>query len=616
MIIVFLMCKRQYYHRHGRIGIESDVNSVGIGGSRENFLRQEVDAMTCGDAGPSSSQTHGVGTTGYLDAVMLETRGSVPASSPSLPCIDGNGIGGGIGATSGGFGSGASDESAGMYPPQSHALTTSYPGVEYALSANAGKAVPMGRPTGDILLLDDTMRSFPSPPSPLHLRDSTFWPGSSADRMSSPTQPLAPNPYSQRTQNHLHSYKTRAATAGHIGSVSTGHSDSFGDANGTKFISSLSVHGHPNTSSEAVASLGDSSTQGHLISVGHGNGTGDEGRGEGGGGVMASSLDHDMRMIHRELRTPSPNHGHGKISPVEPWSISNSPTTEPKGLQPYVPFPSMMPEHSASSASGGSQLNGRGLLGKLKVMSKNVKSNERKRESDKMKWSPHAHSSRQSGWMDLGDDSAMLRRSIAASTSMPMGEISTQSNYSRLPSSLLNPPNAIPIPPLRLPTSLQRGGHVSPVPSIRDPQTSMDITGEYRPFTTHPGYGSHNEYETEDIWTSPTIGGRLLRPPSPVSTETSSCIEGLLNPRMLPGGGGDGGISGGSGVSKAAKRQAPRGTHSAMGSTGSGAASSLRSLGFAPGHGMYDEGERGSVVSLRDNVDYSRPISGHVVWTG
>jgi len=279
-----------------------------------------------------------------------------------------------------------------------------------------------------------------------------------------------------------------------------------------------------------------------------------------------------------------------------------------------------MPESNASSGTGGSKLSGGGLLGKLKVISKNVKSSERERESDEMKWSPHAHSSRQSGWLDSSDDSAMLRRSIAASISMPMGELLTQSNYPRLPSSLLNPPNAIPIPPLRSPISMQRDGNVSPVLSIQDPQTSMDITGEYHLFRAHTEYGLHNEYEAEDIWTSPTIGGYLLRPPSPVSTETSSCIEGLLNPRMLPGGGGDGGISGGSGVAKAVKRQAPRGTHSVMGSTGSGAASSSRSLGFALGHGqhhdglgMYDQGERGSVMSLRDNVDYSRPISGNVV---
>jgi len=622
MIIVFLMCKRHYYHRNDRRGIESDVNSVGIGGSRENFLRQEVDAMTCGDEGPPSSQTHGIGTTGYLDAVMLENRGSAPASFPSLPFFDGNGISGGIGAMSGGFGSGASDESAGMYPPQSHALTTSYPGVEYALSANVGKAVPMSRPTGDIPPLDDTARSLPSPPSPFRLRDPTFWPSSSADHLSSPTQPLVSDPYSQQPRNHLHSYRTRAAAAGHIGNVSTGHSDSFGDANGTKFISSLSVHGRPNTISEVVASLGDSSTQGHLISVGHGNGTGNESRGEGGGGVVASSLTHDMRMILSELRTPSPNHGHGEIGTVEPWSISSSPTTELEGLHPstHVPFPSTMPESNASSGTGGSKLSGGGLLGKLKVMSKNVKSSERVRESDEMKWSSHAHSLRQSGWMDSSDDSTMLRRSIAASISMPMGELPTKSNYPRLPSSLLNPPNAIPIPPLRSPISMQRDGNVSPVPSIQDPQTSMDITGEYHLFRAHTEYGLHNEYEAEGIWTSSAIGGHLLRPPSPVSTETSSCIEGLLNPRMLPGGGGDGGISGGSGVAKAVKRQAPRGTHSAMGSTGSGAASSSRSFGFAPGHGqhhdglgMYDQGERGSAMSLRDNVDYSRPISGNVV---
>jgi len=279
-----------------------------------------------------------------------------------------------------------------------------------------------------------------------------------------------------------------------------------------------------------------------------------------------------------------------------------------------------MPESNASSGTGGSKLSGGGLLGKLKVMSKNVKSSERVRESDEMKWSSHAHSSRQSGWMDSSDDSTMLRRSIAASISMPMGELPTQSNHPRLPSSLLNPPNAIPIPPLRSPISMQRDGNVSPVPSIQDPQTSMDITGEYHLFRAHTEYGLHNEYEAEGIWTSSAIGGHLLRPPSPVSTETSSCIEGLLNPRMLPGGGGDGGISGGSGVAKAVKRQAPRGTHSAMGSTGSGAASSSGSLGFAPGHGqhhdglgMYDQGERGSAMSLRDNVDYSRPISGNVV---
>jgi len=262
-----------------------------------------------------------------------------------------------------------------------------------------------------------------------------------------------------------------------------------------------------------------------------------------------------------------------------------------------------MPESNASSGTGGSKLSGGGLLGKLKVMSKNVKSSERVRESDEMKWSSHAHSLRQSGWMDSSDDSTMLRRSIAASISMPMGELPTKSNYPRLPSSLLNPPNAIPIPPLRSPISMQRDGNVSPVPSIQDPQTSMDITGEYHLFRAHTEYGLHNEYEAEGIWTSSAIGGHLLRPPSPVSTETSSCIEGLLNPRMLPGGG--------SGVAKAVKRQAPR---------GSGAASSSRSLGFAPGHGqhhdglgMYGQGERGSVMSLRDNVDYSRPISGNVV---
>lgn len=597
MIIVFLMCKRHHYHRNGRRGRETDVNSVGIGGSRENFLRQEVDAMDCGDDGPPSSQTHVIGTTGYSDAVMLENRGSVPASFPSFPCVDGNGIDGGIGATSGGFGSGASDESAGMCPPQSHALTTSFSGVEYTLSAKVGEAVPMG--------LARDVPSFPSPPSPLRLRDSSFWSSSSSDHVSSPTQPLASYPYPQPPQNHSHSYQTWAATAGHMGSAGTGHSDPFGDADGTKFISSLSVHGHPSTSSEAVASLGDSSTQGHLIpSVGHGNGTGSTGRSEGVGRVMVSSLDHDTGMIVSRLKTSSPNHG--EIDPVDP---------------------STMHENNANSGSGGSKLSGRGLLGKLKVMSRNVKSNERGRgESSEMRGSPQAHSSCQSGWMNSSDDSAMFRRSIAASTSMPMGELSTLSNYSRLPSSLLNPPNAIPVPLVRSPMSVQRHDNVSPVQNIQDPQTSMDVTEEYHPFTARPEYGSHNEYEAEDIWTLPTIGGHLLRPPSPVSTETSSCIEGLLNPRMLPsgggGGGGDGGISSGSGVPKAAKRQAPRGTHSAMGSTGSGAtSSSLRSFGFTPGHGQhhdgpgmyYDEGERGSVMSLRDNVDYSRPISGNGV---
>lgn len=534
MVIVFLMCRRHHYQRNGFRGKGgSDVNSVGIGGSRENFLRQEVDAMTGGDEGPPSSWVHGgAGTAGSPGAMMLENHGSVPALFPSLSCFDGHGIDGNTGATSGGFGSGASDESAGMYPPQSHAHTASVFGVE------------------------DIKRSCPSPPL-LHLQDSAFRSSSPPDHMSSPTQPLASYSYSQQPQDYLHPYQTRTATSGHMGSVGTGQSDPLGDAHGTTTISSLSGHGHHNSSS----------------------------------------------------------HGHGGISPVRSRSKSNSPITELEKLSPssYVRPRSTMAESDESSESGGSKSSGRGLLRKLKSIPRTVKSRERERVSER-RWSSHAYGLGPSGGVNSGDNGAMSKRST------PIGRLSAQSNHHGVPSSLLNPPNAIPIPPLRSPMAMQGNDIVSPIPSIQDPKSSMDTTRTYHLFTVGPEYGSHDEFEVEDVWTPPTIGGHLLRSPSPVSTETSSYVEGLLNPRMLPGGGGDGGVNSGSGVSEAAKYQVSRGIYSNTGSMGSGAGFSLRNLCFTPGQGQHDdrleiyhEGGRGSAMSLRDNVDYSRPISGNMV---
>lgn len=586
MVIVFLMCRRHHYQRNGHRGKRgSDVNSVGIGGSRENFLRQEVDAMTGGDEGPPSSWVHGgAGTAGSPGAMMLENHGSVPALFPSLSCFDGHGIDGNTGATSGGFGSGASDESAGMYPPQSHAHTASVFGVE------------------------DIKRSCPSPPL-LHLQDSAFRSSSPPDHMSSPTQPLASYSYSQQPQDYLHPYQTRTATSGHMGSVGTGQTDPFGDAHGTTTISSLSGHGHHNTSSEAVVSLGDSSSRGHRISSGgHSNGTGSA------GGMMTSCLGYGMGMSGG-LRTSSSSHGHGGISPVRSRSKSNSPTTELEKLSPssYVRPRSTMAESDESSESGGSKSSGRGLLRKLKSIPRTVKSRERERMSER-RWRPHAYGLGPSGGVNSGDNGAMSKRST------PIGGLSAQSNHHGVPSSLLNPPNAIPIPPPRSPMAMQRNDIVSPIPSIQDPKSSMDTTRKYHLFTVGPEYGSHDEFEVEDVWTPPTIGGHLLRSPSPVSTETSSYVEGLLNPRMLPGGGGGGGVNSGSGVSEAAKYQVSRGIYSNTGSMGSGAGFSLRNLCFAPGQGQHDdrleiyhEGGRGSAMSLRDNVDYSRPISGNMV---
>ncbi|KXN82773.1 hypothetical protein AN958_02212 [Leucoagaricus sp. SymC.cos] len=697
VIMTFFGCRR--YQRRLRSG-EGDTNSTSEG-SRENFLRQEADAMAAdAEDGPPSSWAHqsrslgghggtstgeelesaygyrgmGAGTVGSTEgAMMMENPGLGPVMFPTYP-HEGGGTVRMTGANGDG---GTSSEGARMYPPQTHANIASYPVIgadpyayipENTMPAT-GIALHMGPPSSHpgpgVTSSDDMTRLVQSSP-PIH-PGSGLWVNTSSN-MGSPPQAFISYPYPQQQPHqtqyphtleqqppHNYSYPypnaPQAATSGGIRSTigSNGTSDPVGDEHAVvTAVSSTSGHGHH--SSDAIASsafLGGSSSQGHLISTPGGSGSG-SGNG-GGGGVLTSSSGHGGGVsVGGGAMTPSSGYTFGY-----PRSKSNSPTTERRknSLPPssfVPPRTATMDSNGSGSGSSGSDVSRpsvRGLLGKLKSFSKKGKESQTEGGRDRRKSLQHFSGQTSSFGMSgrgrsMSSGESMTSRrsmSMSMSTAMPMPMPMSGMAHTSLhcpPSSLLNPPNAIPIPP---PPPIARTD-VSPpppppVPTIQypsDPSTSMSM-GNYSysspiddyhhqrpqfPHHFHPDTNVAGDSLYLDVRSPPT-----MRSPSPVSTEASSFIEGLLNPRILPGSsnipkksdipGAGGGDPGGPSPISAIQREW------STGSGGSGSILAARRLlraevvGF--GLGTHDDVGGGSMMSLRDNVDYSRPISGAVV---
>lgn len=538
-LIIFFTC-RKYKQR------ESIAS-----GSRENFLRRDVDIEPPAWRSPLEgdddefeqrygyrglgfgSEGTGAAATGVQGGVMQENPGAGSVSYSAYPHDSGgSGENGGAGIGNEGLSGSTSAESALMFPPQGHV----YPGMggvdSYVYMPPSGVVVP----------------PIPGPSSPegmTHATRSSPPPEPGLWLSASPTQPGFALPYQHPQQ-----------------AASRSTSDPFGDGHAAPAvaISSTSGHGHP--SSDALASsvyLG-SSSHGHLVNT------------VGAGGTWSSSSGHGV------------SGGRSK---------SASPAAERRSMAPpssYVPPRGGMADSSDSSGSGSDRSSVRDLFGRFRSLSKG-KGKERDRSKSLQN---EGVVSRSSG------ESMASRRSMSMSVghSTTLGHTSVYSHghphAHGQPSSLLNPPNPLPM-------SMPRSD-VLPVPVIQYPEIAepspmgypYSIPDQYQQPPAYSQHGPRNDLGLTsdspyvDICPPPTT----FRPPSPVPTDASSYVEGLLNPRMLPGGsaGLDTFDIGGSRGGNVGDRRGSRGI-------------GRHSLGMSEDGG-------GSVMSLRDNVDYSRPISG------
>ncbi|KAF9445076.1 hypothetical protein P691DRAFT_292067 [Macrolepiota fuliginosa MF-IS2] len=495
--------------------------------------------------------------------VVQENPTAGPVSYPSYDGGGGGGDGGHRGG-SGGFSGNTSAESAAMYPVRHE---QAYPGM------GMGSADSYAYMTG----------SAQSPlgvigPPPMAGTGTT-----SSEEITRLTQSSPPPDSGTLLGSPLQSYEVPQGAATANGSALV--SDPFGDSRAA-LLSSTSGHGYH--SSDALTSSlyfgGGSSSVGHVMGS------------SGMGGALTSSSGHGVSL----------NAGRSK---------SVSPTAEKRNMPPpssYVP-PRDGTVDSSDSGSGSDMSSMRGLFERFRSLSKGKgKGRERDRKRS-LQYESGVGMSRSSG------ESMASRRSMSAGHGSALGHASAHGHgyphpHLHQPSSLLNPPNPIPLPS-SVPRPVSPTG-APPVPAIRYPDPAVDpasmgyysILDEYRP---PPGFPSHLQQHPDpqgdfghslisgsdspytDIWEPPT----LFRSPSPVPTDTSSYVEGLLNPRMLPGNSSGLGTPGGSEAGKVGMG----GRRDGMSSGGLG----VSVLGTNQGGG--------SVMSLRDNVDYSRPISGAVI---
>lgn len=347
----------------------------------------------------------------------------------------------------------------------------------------------------------------------------------------------------------------------------------FGDGDAYAGVaSSTSGHGHYSNDGHTTSCL-DSSSHGDPAS---------------NFGLLTSSSGHAISMSTGGVLTSSSGHGMMGTAHSRSRSKSYSPGVERWGQAPpssYIP-PHRKTGKSTESFGGGSSSSVKGLLGKFKSISK--LKDKRKEERERQLHLRHeniratmAQSSRESITMSMGHSSI-----LGYATSHPP------------PSSLLNPPNPpiLSVPP------------VPPLPIIRYPDMIADPTSKV--YTSQPSshlyippLPPHNprysigvaisDPSYPDVWppqTSPSIPSLV-----PTSTDASSYVEGLLNPNILPDPSGCGAIS-----------------------------DSDKMGGFGPGDGVIGGSRDGegvgryglwtteydgrSMMSLRDHVDYSRPI--------
>lgn len=341
-------------------------------------------------------------------------------------------------------------------------------------------------------------------------------------------------------------------------------SDPFGDDHvATDAGISTSMTGHGHASNDALASsvfLGNSSSQAHLI---------------GATGAQTSSSGHGIGDGGRTSKSPSPVAERNRFPPSS-----------------YVP-PGRPRTGSDGSGGGSGNTNDnssiKGLFGKLKSISRDMM--ERNKRS-----SLQHQDSRGPGLSRSSGESVTSRPSMSMSLghSSGPGHTSLTSHhghdypYYGMPSSLLNPPKPIP---------MAMPNYTPPVPIIRRSEPTL-IAQPYLISNNYPlplsqdnighGFELTSDSPYIDTWTPPTI---FCSSPSPVPTDASSYVEGLLNPHILPG------TSGGLGVPNSGI------------TGGSGTNGSIRGYGL----GMSQDGGE-SVMSLRDNVDYSRPISKAVTY--
>lgn len=322
---------------------------------------------------------------------------------------------------------------------------------------------------------------------------------------------------------------------------------------------SLTGHGHQSNDALASSVFFASSSHGHLLAAGV---------------AQSSSSGHGIGDDGRRSKSDSPVGERNKFPPSS-----------------YVPPGRPRIGGGDGDASGSDSSSIKGLFGKLKSMSKDIMKEKRRsrlqhqdsRGPGLSRSSGESITSRPSMSMSLGHSSGPGHTSLTS-------HHGHEHSYYGMPSSLLNPPKPIP---LAMPTN-----HLPPVPVIRysEPTSAAHpyLISDMYPLHLGQDNSGHGFEPTSDspyadTWTPPVI---FCSSPSPAPTETSSYVEGLLNPHMLPGSAGGLGIPG-SGL---------------VGTSGASNDGSFRGYGF----GMSKDGGE-SVMSLRDNVDYSRPISGAVI---
>lgn len=500
----------------------------------------------------------------------LELDPDIPSMSPRLPVIApehyvtmGQETGFNLSPHDrGGSGENLSAESAGMYPIQSVAsppvggvgpyvfTPTWVPGSAGVSNSNA--------PGLHGISSSDNVTRQPS-----------IGPLSTDVSMVNPTgMPFSPT--------HAYPYENPQQTMSGFRSV-TG-SDSFGDDDAyAGAVPSTSGHGHYSTDGHTSSACLESSSHGHTANY---------------FGLLTSSSGHAISMSTGGVLTSSSGHGMSSgmgIASPRSRSKSDSLVVERWRQAPpssYIP-PRRGTGKSTESLGGNSSSSVKSLLGKFKSMSKlkDKKKEERdrrlSRRYDNIRASM-AQSSRESMTMSMGHDSI-----LGYAPSHPP------------PSSLLNPPNP-PIPPVP---------SMPPIPIIRYPDMIADpipnaYTSQTSSYSYLPPLPLHNPRYSIGVAISdppyPGVWPQQVSPsiPSlvPTSTDASSYVEGLLNPNILPNPSGGARIPG---VDRAG----------GFGPSDEVVGGSRGGEGIGR-YGLWtNEYEGRSTMSLRDHVDYSRPIS-------
>lgn len=359
-------------------------------------------------------------------------------------------------------------------------------------------------------------------------------------------------------------------------------SDSCADTPGCA-VPSTSGHGYYSTDGHTTPACIGSSSHGHTVN---------------NFGVLTSSSGHARSMSPGGMLASSSEHGMGAGKVIsKPWHRSKSVSSfvERRGQAPPSSYiPPRGKTGNSTESSGSDSSSSRTLFGKFRSMRKLKK--ERKEELNRR----------------LSLQSENIRASMAQSSresitmSMGHGSILGHTAIHRPPSSLLNPPNPpvvtiSPVPPV--PTLQYPAMMAEPVPYA---YASQPLSYPYLPpLPPHnPRYSigvAISDSPYLDAWPPPNSPS--LPSLVPTGTDASSYVEGLLNPNMLPKPSGDTGISG------------------VYGARGGGPDDRFVN-GSKGGDGMsryslwMNEYDGRSEMSLRDNVDYSRPISGPLAAMG